>query len=200
MADAAGLLRSTGHRAMPWRNGGGLTREIACAPDLPGSDGFDWRISMAEVGTAGPFSTFPGVDRVIVRVGAAPLVLTIDGVEQELARFAPLRFRGESDTRAELPGGPTKDLNVMTRRGRADADVVVRALGPGLNVVVPRCADLVLVVLEGTVQLATTAAPLRLDPTDAFRQAGPASLDLVGRGVVALVEIVEVAGTADPPR
>ena len=51
--------------ATPWKNGGGLTREIVCMPHGGGLDSFDWRVSIAHIASNGPFSTFPGVDRVI---------------------------------------------------------------------------------------------------------------------------------------
>ena len=51
----------------PWRNGGGVTRELASSPE--GVDDFDWRVSIAEVTASGDFSRFPGVDRTIVRLG-----------------------------------------------------------------------------------------------------------------------------------
>ena len=49
----------------PWKNGGGETAEIAVSPAGAGFDDFDWRISTAIVAQSGPFSGFPGVDRVL---------------------------------------------------------------------------------------------------------------------------------------
>jgi environmental stress-induced protein Ves len=42
---------------MPWKNGGGVTRELLAWPG-----GGDWqvRISVAEIEADGPFSSFPG--------------------------------------------------------------------------------------------------------------------------------------------
>ena len=88
---------------MPWRNGGGVTWEIARSPDGPKDDDFDWRISIAEVAAGGPFSAFPGIDRVLVRIGAEPLTLAIDGVEHKLPRFVPCTFAGEAATSARRP-------------------------------------------------------------------------------------------------
>ena len=44
----------------PWRNGGGVTRELLAWPD-----GGDWRVrvSVADIDADGPFSAFPGVER-----------------------------------------------------------------------------------------------------------------------------------------
>jgi hypothetical protein len=60
--------------ARPWKNGLGRTRELAVAPPGAGMDGFLWRVSVAEVDSAAPFSAFPGIDRTIVLLegGASP--------------------------------------------------------------------------------------------------------------------------------
>ena len=53
---------------MPWKNGGGVTSELARSPQ---ADEFDWRLSVAEVATDGPFSQFPGIDRLLVLLSGA---------------------------------------------------------------------------------------------------------------------------------
>src|SRR5215472_11228475 len=57
------ILRAAERRAAPWKNGGGLTREVAVHPAGSDLGNFDWRVSIAEVLRGGPFSSFPGVDR-----------------------------------------------------------------------------------------------------------------------------------------
>jgi uncharacterized protein len=194
-AGSARILRADRHRRMPWRNGAGWTSEIARGPEEePGGDP-DWRISIADVDEGGPFSAFPGVDRMIVRIGPAPMVLTIDGAECDLERFSPLAFAGEAETSAALPDGPTKDLNVMTRRGRASARITVPELDPGGRAVAPSGAELVIVVLDGSVEVSAAAGPVaavgaaRLGIHDAWRQGGPVELQLDGPGRVAIVVI-----------
>ena len=44
----------------PWRNGGGLTRELLA---WPGSGDWVLRVSVADIEADGPFSAFPGIDR-----------------------------------------------------------------------------------------------------------------------------------------
>ena len=63
------ILRAADRVPAAWKNGGGVTREVASWPEQAGLDGFDWRISLAEVAAGGPFSVFPGVD--IVRTSTA---------------------------------------------------------------------------------------------------------------------------------
>jgi len=72
---------------VPWRNGGGVTREVAVGGS--GGQDFNWRISIADVNVPGPFSTFPGVDRIITLVDGVRMDLLIDGVEHVLGLYEP---------------------------------------------------------------------------------------------------------------
>ncbi|MBM3986021.1 MAG: hypothetical protein FJ296_10095, partial [Planctomycetes bacterium] len=71
------VLRAADARRVPWRNGRGVTEELALAP--PGASfergDFDWRVARATVAQAGPFSAFPGFERVLVVVQGAGLRL-----------------------------------------------------------------------------------------------------------------------------
>jgi hypothetical protein len=92
VSDQLGIARFAGLAAVPWRNGGGVMREVVAWRS--GSWGFDWRISIADVNAAGPFSAFPGVDRIIILVEGKRMDLVIDGVEHVLgARTSQLRRR-----------------------------------------------------------------------------------------------------------
>lgn len=105
---------------MPWKNGGGITTQLAVAPNGAVLDNFDWRISTAQVNAAGPFSAFPGIDRSLAVLQGAGLVLHIDDGTPFMLTSAnnPLPFTGEQRVHAELIDGPILDFNVMTRRGR----------------------------------------------------------------------------------
>jgi environmental stress-induced protein Ves len=83
------------------------------------------------VDEAGPFSAFPGVERILVVTEGAGLVLSHGkhAPRARLRRLEPYRFAGDWPTIAELPGGPITDFNVMLRAGRARADVQGLALG-----------------------------------------------------------------------
>ena len=116
----------------PWKNGGGLTREIVRIPAESQLEDFTWRASLAEVSADGPFSTFAGVDRVIVLLSGGGVHLrSSDGsVDHRLdAPLEPFVFAGECDISASLVSGASSDFNVMTRRGSAKANVrIVRAI------------------------------------------------------------------------
>ncbi|MFF1446840.1 HutD family protein [Streptomyces sp. NPDC058274] len=112
------LLPAAVRAAVPWKNGGGVTREIAAWP--PGADmaGFDWRVSLAEVGADGPFSAFPDVDRTLTLAEGAGMDLTVDGASRLVdTRDVPQDFRGDVPTDCRLLDGPVVNLNVMWRRG-----------------------------------------------------------------------------------
>lgn len=114
--------------ASPWKNGGGVTREIVCSPTGAGMEGFDWRVSIATIDKAGPFSAFADVDRVIVLLeGAGVHLRSRDGrIDHFLdVPHVPFAFGGDVALDCELLGGTSTDFNVMTRRGRLRADVRV---------------------------------------------------------------------------
>lgn len=131
------LIRAKDLKPIPWKNGGGTTREIALEPPDATFDNFLWRISIADVGQAGPFSTFDGVDRIIVVTQDATMVLTSlsPGMAHTLLPGEPFRFSGEILIHAELPDGPTQDFNLMWRRDSTQGQMTVRrsAACLGLN-------------------------------------------------------------------
>ena len=125
------MLSPADYRRVRWKNGLGWTTELAAQP---AQGAFDWRVSIAEVDADCEFSRFPGIDRSI-------LVLTGEGMELQIGATAafPLRaggdaytFSGDLPVQARLLGGPTRDFNVMTRRGRFEHDLSTRMLGEPL--------------------------------------------------------------------
>ena len=110
----------------PWRNGGGVTRELIAWPT---PQDWDWRISVAEIEKDGPFSRFEGVERWFAVLGGAGVRLTLDGRTHELtAESAPIRFDGAQDCNCELIAGLTEDFNLMLRHGHTRARLL-RVLG-----------------------------------------------------------------------
>jgi len=123
------ILRAAARVALPWKNGGGLTREVMVWPPGSGFDDFDWRISIAEVRAAGPFSSFAGIERVLaILKGRMNLKFADREVELD-SESAPFAFAGDADCIGTPLDGPVTDLNVMTRRGRCSAQVRRRAQG-----------------------------------------------------------------------
>ena len=114
------ILESAGYRQMPWKNGAGTTTEIAVSPSGATTDDFDWRISMAQVGSDGWFSEFPRVDRTLAVLEGNGIDLSIAAAPpvRILPASAPYSFAADTPVFAKLLDGPIIDLNVMTRRNR----------------------------------------------------------------------------------
>jgi len=114
------ILKQADYRRMPWKNGLGVTEEVAAYP--PGSDlaSFGWRLSIAHVGADGPFSVFAGIDRTIALLDGDGLILDLpDHQRVELTpRSEPFAFSGDVEIASRNSGGKTIDLNIMTRRGQ----------------------------------------------------------------------------------
>ncbi|VTU12941.1 Various environmental stresses-induced protein [Variovorax sp. SRS16] len=116
----------------PWKNGGGTTQEIACGPPGTTLGDFGWRVSIATIAAAGPFSVFAGTDRSIMLLeGDGVRLRSRDGrIDHRLeALHRPFAFPGDTAIDCALLGGASSDFNVMTRRGqwRAEVQVVDRA-------------------------------------------------------------------------
>jgi hypothetical protein len=160
------VLRAAERTPVPWKNGGGTTCEVVVSP--PGSDltAFDWRISIAEIRTPGPFSRFAGIDR-LMAVLAGRLTLAIDG--RPAITLTPeadvCAFPGDLPVVAAPLGAPVTDLNVMTRRSRCTARLT-RCCAPQ-SVLEPQADTTVLIALAG-VTVHGAGAALALSALDAL--------------------------------
>jgi environmental stress-induced protein Ves len=183
-------LSAASHRAMPWKNGGGTTIEVARSPEGDSFEDFDWRISMARVESSGPFSRFPGIDRSILVLSGAGMRLEIGGraaVPLDPS-CAPLAFPGEIDVAATLVEGGVEDLNVMTRRGRARA-LVTRIPLHERGRFAPIGDLLFLLGARGEGKARAGAADLFLSPRDALRLEPPDAVEVEPRGEMEIVAI-----------
>jgi len=125
------LLRAAEQPAVPWKNGGGLSREVAVHPPGSGFDAFEWRVSIATVHRAGPFSRFPGIHRHLSVLQGRLSLQAVGEPERILtAQSPPLEFEGETAVSATPLGGAVSDLNIMVRRGRWRAQLE-RRTAPG---------------------------------------------------------------------
>ncbi len=113
--------------ATPWKNGGGVTREIVrgVAPG-PGRD-WGWRFSIADVEQDGPFSIFPDTDRVIAVIdGDGMDLIDPDASITPLEPFLAVRISGDDALFGRLRTGPVRDLNIMTLRAHFEATLDFR--------------------------------------------------------------------------
>ena len=121
------IIRAQDCPPQPWKNGLGTTREIAVHPSGASGNDFLWRVSIAEVDSAAPFSSFPGIDRHIVLLDGAGFTMTLDDDRMHALTtpYAPFAFPGEAKVAVTLADGPTRDFNLMVRRAQARGDVKV---------------------------------------------------------------------------
>ncbi|MBC7608386.1 MAG: HutD family protein [Polaromonas sp.] len=103
----------------PWKNGGGVTRELVV---WPSAEGWIWRMSVADVDQSGPFSKFEGIDRWFAVLDGAGVQLDVAGKSHSLSPLdAPFFFDGAAPVDCQLLTGKTVDFNLMVRRSCASA-------------------------------------------------------------------------------
>jgi hypothetical protein len=125
------VLREADYVTVPWKNGGGITREILKVP--PDTAAFDWRLSLATIEQPGPFSAFDGYDRTLVLVRGAGVELDFGSQGRAVLR-APgqlAAFDGAAATSCTLIDGPSSDLNLIVSKVRAESRArLVRVTAP----------------------------------------------------------------------
>ena len=107
MATVGAVVPAAALVAVPWANGGGVTRVIADRADL--------RLSLATIAQAGPFSRFPGVTRHFALV-AGQVVFGPHGLVLD-AGCDPVVFSGADAVDATPLGGPVLAFNLMVPDG-----------------------------------------------------------------------------------
>ena len=124
------VLRPADYKRMPWKNGGGMTTELAVHPS---GGAYDWRISIADIESNGPFSTFEGYDRFIALLEGVGMELRFDEGEPVRLerRLQFVKFAGEQRTEGVLVSGKVRDFNVIYKRDAVRVEVLHRPLvGP----------------------------------------------------------------------
>jgi environmental stress-induced protein Ves len=121
------IVRRSSFRATPWKNGGGTTFEVLRVP--PAADPFRWRVSVAEVAAAGPFSDFSGYRRHLVLLRGSGVRLSFgDGSATTLREAGDrIEFDGAMATHCELIAGPCTDFNLIVAN---DLDCAEPEVGP----------------------------------------------------------------------
>ncbi|HHL4083284.1 HutD/Ves family protein [Burkholderia sola] len=194
---AAVMIRAADLVASPWKNGGGVTREIGAFPPGAALDTFAWRVSVADVGAAGPFSRFDGVDRTLVLLSGAGMTLAEAGGAKHVldAPLARVDFAGETAIDATLHDGATRDFNLMTRRSAARGTVDVWPEGTHR---IERADTVLLFCATGAVGVEIDGAHYALQEMDTLRLDGPRrAFDVVVSGSGALLAVSLAVGERD---
>ena len=179
-------LAAAKYRTVPWRNGGGVTAEIAVEPEGATVDSrFIWRLSLARIDRSGPFSAFSGYDRTIALIAGAGMVL--DFGERGSARvdkpMQPLAFSGEWAPGCALIAGPTEDFNVMTDRSRLRHRLERLEAGPAPRLLASAPTLAVFAPAGGKVSI--DGGPMQLGARDTLIVEGAAEVTLTS-GAAAL--------------
>jgi hypothetical protein len=152
----ARLLKPSDYRAMPWKNGGGITTELAIEPEGASLDtGFSWRLSMADVRTDGPFSIYQDCERTIMLVKGKGMELDFNGhgIQRLENAYEPVMFPGEWHAVGRLLNGPCRDFNVITRKGLTQKVSVLR---PSPRAVLPAAPTLLVFCAQGKAKVTPT--------------------------------------------
>jgi len=115
------LIPASDYSEAPWKNGGGLSYEIAVDDFMPPV----WRLAIARIDRDGPFSDWRGYDRTIVALDGGSVTLEVEGASIALEPYQPFPFAGEIAVNARVTGGSARDLNVMTLRSESLHDVEI---------------------------------------------------------------------------
>ena len=188
--------------ALPWRNGGGVTRQVLSRRlDEAGNwvacsdEDWDWRLSIADVDSSGAFSHFDGMTRILTVIEGASVTLTVDGVVEELESRRPFRFDGGAETSAKLPHGPIRDLNLIARTGNVDAEVRIEVLSAGRPRLIPDGQFGVLLDGRALVRTdAASAADVELERYDTVLGDASYPSTITGVGVLAVISVAAVKG------
>jgi uncharacterized protein len=210
------IIRFADLKPQPWRNGGGVTRDLVSHPRAASAqDGaWDWRVSIADVTKAGGFSAFPGMERVLTVIAGELLLLTVDGGEHPLEKYRPFRFSGEAASSGALPTGDIRNLNVITRTGAFKGYTSIVELSK--KRAHPVFEGQLGILLEGQATVSVTAAaaeppaeatpapgepatkpeakPEALSRYDAVVGSDTQTPEILGRGFLAVVSIDPAAG------
>lgn len=173
---------SADYRVMPWKNGGGTTTELVIRPaGCALSDRFLFRVSMADVASSGPFSTFAGYDRHLVIVSGNGMTLSVAGRALALEPLRPVFFSGDDAALGALVDGPVRDFNVIVDRTRATATLAVLRVAAPLRLACAAGETVVVHLLDGALDGAARGDTLVLDGPQALTPAEGAAEVVIAR-------------------
>jgi environmental stress-induced protein Ves len=166
------------YRRTPWKNGGGVTVDIAEQDDV-------WRFGRTPITAAGPFSDYTGFDRLQVLVAGRGLVLdTPDGEIDVRTPFKPVRFTGETPIVTRLEAGPVEVVNLIGARDKVRLALDVITAGSTLNL---EAGTHLAYAAHGALTLEVDGKPLELALDHALRVDTPSPTMIACTGGVLLL-------------
>ena len=161
-------IKPSDYQEVPWRNGGGLSWNIAIDSAHPEfhQGMFNWRFATARIASDGAFSTYGAIDRTITLLEGYGFELDVaynnsraqlPVNKQEIKQSFP----GDALTECRLENGPVNVLNIMCARGVWEADVSVVELNDHVTVV-KQGEVLLLFAMEGQVNCSINGETIQL--------------------------------------
>jgi hypothetical protein len=152
VAERARYFPQEAYTSMPWRNGAGITREIAREPAQ--GESFAWRLSLASLQANGPFSPYSGYQRCVVLVDGHGFRLQFAGAGTKTlaARGDHALFAGSAAVSCELLDGPCTDLSLIVHDPGTIASVTRLAISAEQSMVVTAGKLRVLFALQGAIK------------------------------------------------
>jgi environmental stress-induced protein Ves len=189
------IIRQSSFKAVPWKNGGGITHEAIRVP--PTGETFRWRVSIARIDASGPFSDFAGYHRTMVLLRGAGVALELsDGSRRVLKDAGDMaEFDGALGAECELLDGPCTDLNLIADRSLAPIEARVERLRHPLSMSGGAVTRVVLPI-EGSLEVHAGGATAVLEPWDLAVIGTGAAVRLVARGAnAATVFVATLSGS-----
>jgi uncharacterized protein len=165
----------------PWKNGKGVTYEIArgqlgLSADPDGV--YHWRLSVAEIAEPADFSAFDGYERFLGVIEGAGITMTLPGaaVPKAIPCFGSIVFDGALAVRARPTDGLTRDINLMVLRARARFEAEITECPTKMLKPDPAAAVNLFVCLRGSARIYASERPEQvLQLHDSLLLAGPDS-------------------------
>jgi environmental stress-induced protein Ves len=182
------VLRNSSYRTVPWKNGGGTTQEILREPPEPTP--FAWRLSLASIDAAGPFSAFEGYQRTLVLVSGAGVELDFGqhGRSRLTAVGQMISFDGGTPASCTLIGGRSTDLNLIVSKEHMRSMSESLQLTRAQIVQTTRWPETLVCCISGAIRLINSAGRAedlgtvdvaRLSPQDGATTCSPLSTEPV---------------------
>jgi hypothetical protein len=167
------IIRQSAFVAVPWKNGGGVTREALREP--ASGESFRWRVSLARIGASGPFSDFAAHERFMVLLEGRGVTLTFSSPQGPAGRVTRRELRARGDwvqfdgglaTYCDLVDGPCVDLNLMVSKTMPAPVVSVATVGAPFRASLTSVESMLVFPLDAALELQSAAGTGVLDPWD----------------------------------
>jgi uncharacterized protein len=185
------LIRQSEMTEGPWRNGMGVSWEIA-SHKQPVAAEFSWRFAKARIDRDVPFSIYPGIDRVFMQISGNGLDLEFEGghILQVHESNVPHAFACDVPLNCKLRGGPCYDLNLFTARGVYEAQASVMKIN-GMETLDLSNIEAVFFALEGSVVLSGQGGAVQLQTGDAAVAAMEQGVSTAGNAATLFVGVLQ---------